>query len=159
MNQQLTHMLTVSNTIFDFNNMDISAINIKDIACSLSKICRYNGQIPYFFSVAQHSLDVCNLVDDEYKLEALLHDASEAYLGDMITPLKNVNHSYKEQQRKLEILIAKKFGFPESLSEAVDLADKHALTYEFAYVRTGHIKGQSPEVIEQKFLDKFLELI
>jgi len=59
-------------------------IDIRDIAHGLSLLCRFSGQCPYFFSVAEHSIYVA----DNLKLEGLLHDASEAYLADLPRPVK-----------------------------------------------------------------------
>jgi uncharacterized protein len=63
-------------------------IDIRDIAHGLSLLCRFSGQCPYFFSVAEHSIYVANNLPDNLKLEGLLHDASEAYLGDLPRPVK-----------------------------------------------------------------------
>lgn len=70
---------------------EASDINIHDVALSLSRISRWGGRTradKIAFSVAQHSVICSYLVPQEDKLEALLHDATEAYLGDVISPLK-----------------------------------------------------------------------
>lgn len=64
-------------------------ISIEDIACGLSKICRYNGQVELFYSVAQHACLVSELVDPPLAFPALNHDDSEAYLGDVSSKLKH----------------------------------------------------------------------
>ena len=53
----------------------LETITIGDIACGLSKVCRFGGQIKDFYSVAQHSVLVCMLAPDDLKFEALMHDA------------------------------------------------------------------------------------
>ena len=63
-------------------------VDIEDIAHGLAYQCRFNGQTRYFYSVAQHSLIVAGLVPKRLYLAALLHDAAEAYMGDMVKPLK-----------------------------------------------------------------------
>jgi hypothetical protein len=65
-------------------------IDILDIAHSLSMQCRYNGHTKGFYSVAEHSVLVANLVPPRLRLQALLHDASEAYVGDVIRPIKRL---------------------------------------------------------------------
>lgn len=73
-------------------------VNIRDITHSLSRICRFNGHTIDFFSVAQHSVEVCMLtmrhIEPAHKvaagLAALLHDAHEAYIGDFPTPFKEM---------------------------------------------------------------------
>lgn len=61
----------------------------EDIATGLAKRCRFNGQCEGFYSVAEHSILVSRLVPLRLALPALLHDASEAYLGSIATALKH----------------------------------------------------------------------
>lgn len=70
-------------------------IHIEDIQHALSNICRFNGHCREFYSVAQHSVHVCewlarNGYDIETQFIGLLHDTSEAYLGDIVRPLKKM---------------------------------------------------------------------
>lgn len=75
-----------------FNLMlpDPKDVSIGDIAHSLARQCRFNGHTDCFYSVAQHSVLVARLVPQEHRLAALLHDAAEAYTGDIIRPVKNI---------------------------------------------------------------------
>jgi hypothetical protein len=63
-------------------------VNIKDIAHSLAMICRFNGHCQRFYSVAEHCIHISNLVSNEARLFGLMHDAAEAYIGDIARPLK-----------------------------------------------------------------------
>ena len=75
-------------TITPFNPVP-SEINFDDIARGLAYRCRWGGQVRQFYSVAEHSIQVADQCTDEFKLWALLHDAAEAYLGDIPEPIKN----------------------------------------------------------------------
>lgn len=110
-------------------------IDIRDISQALSKICRFGGHANTFYSVAQHSILVSRLVPEELRREGLMHDASEAYLGDVIKPLKEiVGGTYKQLEEKYEALIAELFGLDMSADakEAIKIADNEALKMEHA---------------------------
>ena len=66
------------------------AIDIRDIASALAKLCRFTGATASFYSVAQHSVVVARFLPDRLKPYGLLHDAHEAYLGDIATPVKHL---------------------------------------------------------------------
>lgn len=83
-----THIVTVSGRIIDFADPDPFQIALSDIAFALSKEQRFGNHLPRDWSVAQHSLLVASMVRPEYRLGALLHDAHEAYTGDIPTPVK-----------------------------------------------------------------------
>ena len=88
-----------NSVIVTFTGRTVDVINprpedvcIYDVAHHLSNICRYTGACKWFYSVSQHSVLVSRLCDPEYALEGLLHDATEAYLNDMSSPLKHSNN-------------------------------------------------------------------
>ena len=87
-----TWMETISGKRVDLFSPDPSQIDIYDIAHQLSQINRFNGATKVPYSVAQHSLYVSMLVPEHLQLDALLHDAHEAYMGDINTPLKQYIH-------------------------------------------------------------------
>jgi hypothetical protein len=66
----------------------LGVINIDDIAHALSHSCRYNGHTSEFYSIAQHSCLIADLAEVNDKQWALLHDGAEAYMGDLVSPLK-----------------------------------------------------------------------
>ena len=84
-------------------------ICIIDIASALSKQCRYAGHCINFYSVAEHCVHVADKVDDKFKLTALMHDASEAYLVDLPRPIKKQIPQYKVLEAQLEQVIANKY--------------------------------------------------
>jgi uncharacterized protein len=117
--------------VFDPNPEDIL---IEDIAHSLSNQCRFTGHVPHFYSVAQHSLIVAKMATDEYKLAALLHDASEAYLVDLPSPIKREIPEFKQIEERLLKVIAEKFGFEYPLPDEVHRLDKLVLEREWEWV-------------------------
>lgn len=90
----------------------VEDFNIGDIAHHLSMICRYGGAVQSFYSVAEHSILVSHYVPPEYAKEALLHDASEAYVGDLIRPLKHQPEmaAFREAEDRIYPLVMEAFG-------------------------------------------------
>jgi len=128
---------------FYFDNIDSNEICIEDIAHALSNICRFGGHTPFHYSVAQHSLLVSRLVPREYALEALLHDATEAYIGDMVTPLKRRIPEFSGYEAELSKKISRVFGLRNIgdfgingmlWSEEIHKADLEALAIEAKFV-------------------------
>jgi 5'-deoxynucleotidase YfbR-like HD superfamily hydrolase len=110
---------------------DPMEIDISDIAHALSHQCRFGGHLPEYYSVAQHCVLVAEKVPQEYAMEALLHDASEAYLLDIPRPIKHRLTNYTEIEDKLMTVIAAKYGFQWPLNEVVKKADEKMLQYEW----------------------------
>lgn len=79
-----------SGNLIDFDAPRPDSIDIRDVAHHLSLICRYVGGVPTMYSVAQHSVIVSLVAPVEWDLEALMHDAPEAYVGDMTHHLKRM---------------------------------------------------------------------
>ena len=100
-----------------------SEIRIGDIAHALSYAPRFAGHTDRFYSVAEHSINVAEIVPDEYKLQALLHDATEAYLCDIPTPYKRLLTNYKMLEDDLWSAISTKFGVPFVMHAKVKHAD------------------------------------
>lgn len=121
----------------------VEMIDINDIATTLSKICRFGGKIPgdNFYSVAQHSCLVRFLAPPELGKAALLHDAAEAYLGDVVKPLKVIlGEVYHELELKFEKVICEKFLLHPGDLKAIKYWDKRALDIEHNYL----YKGEEP---------------
>lgn len=94
---------------FHFLDPQPEEIDIVDIAHALSLNCRFTGQCKEFYSVAQHSIMVAEIVPQEYKLHALLHDASEAYMPDLPRPMKAEIPKFKEIEKLILNSIFDKF--------------------------------------------------
>lgn len=109
----------------------IDDVAIEDIAHGLAYQCRFNGQTNAFYSVAQHSLMVMALVPESERLPALLHDAAEAYLGDMVKPLKNLFPEFSAIEARVMEIIGNRFGVDLTrLHPAIKQADLVALATE-----------------------------
>jgi 5'-deoxynucleotidase YfbR-like HD superfamily hydrolase len=112
-------------------------IDIADIARALGNQCRFGGHCRVFYSVAQHSVIVSELVeqrggDAEDVFAALMHDASEAYLGDMPHPIKHrspLGAAFKAAEAHLEAAIRDRFGIRADVPE-IKRADRALLATE-----------------------------
>lgn len=88
----------------------VEMIDIEDIAHALSMLCRFNGHGTKFYSVAEHSVHVSHEIRPDLALAGLLHDAAEAYLGDVPSPLKKHLSEFKVYEARMEAVIAEAFG-------------------------------------------------
>lgn len=100
-------------------------IDIEDIAHGLAYQCCFNGQTRYFYSVAQHSMLVAQLVPPQHRLAALLHDGAAAYLGEMVKPLRQMMLEFQLIEKKIMAAISEKFGV--SGFDAPPLLRAHAI--------------------------------
>ena len=104
------YILTVTGNHFDFIELKNNKIDIEEIAYALSNTCRFGGHCKQYYSVAQHSVLVAQRVPSWCYMDALFHDAAEAYLGDMPTPLKQLLPDYKNMTHKVEFWLQQKMG-------------------------------------------------
>lgn len=116
----------------------ISSVNLEDIAHGLSHMVRYSGQCWQFYSVAEHSLLVFDILrnlyprDFEAQWAGLLHDATEAYICDLPTPIKALLPRYKELEESIGNQITETFDirWTEQVKQRVKEADRIALALE-----------------------------
>src|SRR5580692_6058733 len=135
-------------------------VEIADIAHGLARVARWNGQTngAHIFSVAQHTLLVEAVmreqmprVDVRIRLAALLHDAPEYVIGDMISPFKAVlGEDYKAVEKRLLSAIHIRFGLPpvlaDKITQAIKAADKGA-----AYLEATELAGFEPAEARRLF--------
>lgn len=168
--EELPYVLTHTGLKFRHARPEPEDIDIVDIAHALSRICRYTGHVNCkHYSVAEHSVRVSFRVPKEDALEALLHDASEAYCNDISRPFKRMPgmEAYQYYENLTSEAINKKFNLrPEP--ESVQTADRRMLGTEQRDLMPGSIIDFEPysEIIipwnqwdsEYKFLSRFYQL-
>jgi 5'-deoxynucleotidase YfbR-like HD superfamily hydrolase len=125
-------------------------IELEDIAHGLARVMRWNGQTrgPQGFSVAQHSLLVVRLCEHwrpgwpaAYRMAALMHDAPEYVIGDLISPFKAaIGTDYKQLENRLLAAIHIRFGIPVALPQQVAQLIKRADTAA-AYIEAVQLAG------------------
>lgn len=146
---------THSGRMVHFNNPSPEQITFGDIAWSLSRQSRYNGhtQGEFPYSVSQHSVWVAFIAqhwfdaDRLITLQALFHDAHEAYTGDITSPLKYIPELHviiKPIEDRLQKVIHESFLLPEPTDDAkeiIKMADEYALAVEAHHLMATNGKG------------------
>jgi hypothetical protein len=131
-------MLTASGLQFWPLDPRADEVEIADIAHGLAHQGRYNGQTSRFYSVAQHSIHLSDWFaargDADLARWALLHDGAEAYIGDMIRPIKPIFLSFLDIEARIERAIFARFGLEGGIPQAVKDADTRILTDEFIHL-------------------------
>jgi hypothetical protein len=111
----------------------VEDVRIEDIGHALSNQCRFSGHTAEFYSVAEHSVRASMIVAEEFALDALLHDAAEAYLQDMARPLKNdarFGQAYRGAEARVERVIAEALNVRLPMTIEVREADEIMLVTE-----------------------------
>ena len=147
-------------------------IEIEDIALGLSRVTRWNGQTTgkYPYSVAQHSVLVEELFNIEYpdldkkwNLAALLHDAPEYVIGDLITPFKYaLNNSYRFVEDNLMKAIYLRFGLPALLPRHIESKIKKidkSLAWFEAVDLAGYKEKEASKIIKKPNLNSERQII
>ena len=110
----MSTMNTYTGKQFDPMQMTEEDVSLRDIAHALSLLCRGGGQVTYFYSVGQHSV---NCAREARARGCLLHDASEAYLSDIIRPVKEHLQGYREIEAQIMQVIFEKFSLGDLTEE------------------------------------------
>ena len=162
-------------------------VDIRDIARALAMTCRYRGHVVRYYSVAEHSVLVSQAVEATYGQHypkqtaptwllraALLHDATEAYLGDLASPIKPLMPEYRAIERRLASPIETAFRLHRLEPAIVRRVDARIVADEVRVLFPGvdfwrghaadgvperlgcvHVNGLSPERAERQFLERF----
>lgn len=146
----------------------------EDIAHALSMVCRFGGHVKVFYPVAEHCVLMSEAVDPDLALWALLHDAAEAFLGDLVRPVKYAIPDYRAIEYRLMRVIAERFGLTWPCPPQIKAADFGMLRAErdvlmgdppLPWVSTENvaplnvpIAGWCPEYAERRFLGRLAEL-
>lgn len=174
MEQTKSCISIVGGQFFDLLSPSTSEYDIYSIAIPLSNLCRYTGHVTKFYSVAEHSVLVSKIVPPKYALEGLLHDASEAFVGDVSSPLKKLLPVYKDIEDEVQKDIAKRFSLVYPFPEEIHKADKQLYWSErkiiapavdtlwhkeFRASRKVEPQGWSPSIARKKFISRFNEIM
>jgi len=150
----------------------VEDIDIYDIIHSLSNQCRYTGHTNEFYSVAQHSV-ICSLnIIPKHAKWALMHDAAEAYISDLASPIRKLCPAHLDLEEKIQIVIAEKFGLELPVPKQITEMDWRVLATEkrdllgqspaswgrLPNPLEGKIKAQTPNQARVAFTKRFKEL-
>lgn len=132
--------------------------DIRDIAWSLAMQCRYNGHTNLFYSVATHCILVSWHCPVGLKRDGLLHDASEAYLSDLPSPMKARMPEYRKLELQVEEAIAQEFNLTWPMAPAVKAADDKVFQLECSLVMGGEIERRYalPHSEERDSVESFI---
>lgn len=171
----MTQIQTYLNHKFSYVDINSNHIDIYDIAHALSNLCRFAGHTQVFYSVAEHSYWMSRMVRGELKKEALLHDAAEAYLVDIPSPLKKMLPDFKVIEDKVDKKIAEVFGISYPHHPDIKKADYRMLQTERYNIMSpnyelwedmkgiqryhqheiGSNMGMEPKIAEERFLEQW----
>lgn len=173
---------TYTGKMVDPTNLKVDDIDIVDIAHALSNKCRFGCHCRVFYSVAEHSLRLSYHPElpSEHALWGLLHDAAEAYIGDVTTPLKqklrlrSENVGLDELEQEILGTIASCYDLqPLGMPQIVNTVDQHMYATEAADLMTVDMSRWAtgvaneerisrtywPTAAKDKFLERFYDLM
>lgn len=140
---------TASGLVLSLIDPQPNQICLKDIATGLANTCRFGGQVNRFYSVAEHTLLVWYLAPANLKRAALLHDAPEAYLGDVIKPLKvMIADSYDPYEDRFAQVIFDKYRVDINQLKEIKRLDLAALGLEHEYLQINTDATMIPRIFD-----------
>ncbi len=150
-------ILTISGKEINPSDIKASDITIEDVARGLSKVCRYAGQRKEFISVAEHSVYVSTCVPKKLALHALLHDAAEAYMGDVPSPIKKLCPDFSAIEEQFDTAVHASFGITKLKGkdlEELRYWDKQSCVDE----QLGYLEYLDPTDSYKLFMKRYKEL-
>ena len=169
-------ILLRSGAYIDLAAPDCSKVTINDIAVGLSRMCRFAGQCEKFYSVAEHSVIASRIAPRKFAYEALMHDATEALIGDVTSPLKAMLPDYRKIEQAVEYSLFAAFNVQmgPTAHQTVKCADLAMLEAEKRKLFTNMPRQELlsnaigtayrqigcwlPDEAERRFLERFYEL-
>ena len=151
-------IFTYTGKVLDLANPNPNDIRIEDIARGLSTQFRFGGQSCSLIPVAEHSVTPSYLADKDNSVPALIHDAPEAYIRDITSPIKVLMPDYQAIEDRLMRAIATRFGFQYPFHPKIKEIDADLLHMEWKdlVIKPGPV--WSIQVAETKFLNRFKKL-
>ncbi|UOF01411.1 HD domain-containing protein [Bdellovibrio reynosensis] len=162
-------VITLSGSRFNILKPDPAAVRLEDIACALARQARFNGHTRFFYSVGQHScLGAEVSPTKDIAKQMLFHDATEAYVGDLVSPVKALLPDFEIIESRIHWAIAQKFGLEFPLPKVVKQIDRRLLATEVRDLITKDLASWNigkdepfdfpiipwpPEVTEARFLE------
>jgi hypothetical protein len=142
---------TYSGQLLDLLDPSSITFDLEDIVTPLSRICRFAGQTQEFYSVAEHSVMVSYLAEEMGgdAWQALWHDAAEALVGDVTSPLKVQLPKFKRIEDGLLAQMGRQFGFDFPFSYITHRADKVMVQLEGEQLMRGWVSDLTPSFREQ----------
>jgi hypothetical protein len=162
----MTQIKLFSGTVVDLADPSFDRVTLLDVAHGLAHICRFTGHTRRFYSVAEHSVHASYLVPATLAADALLHDAHEALIGDVSSPLKSLLPDYQAMEARVEAGVRRRFKVSVETPRRVIEADRTMLDIELAETmgveiprRPGRtVQFLSPERAKTLFLKRAHEL-
>jgi hypothetical protein len=153
--------------IFNFAKPETTPLCVDDIAWGLSHEYRYSNQSHHLITVAQHS--VCasqeTTIPQEYRMGILFHDASEAVMRDLSSPLKKMLPDYRELETKVQAAILNGLGIEPAPEELIKEVDEKRVTWEMGWIFNPDVKPGvnqvelwSPSRARSEFLSRYWKL-
>lgn len=162
-------VVTLSGQRFNILKPEPTDVRLEDIACSLARQARFNGHTRFFYSVGQHScLGAQVSPTKDIGLLMLFHDATEAYIGDLVSPVKRLLPDFEIIESRIHWAICQRFGLELPTPKVIKQIDRRLLATEVRDLITKDLASWGigadepydfpvipwpPEVTEARFLE------